>query len=131
MALRAFRICRRHTVQGARGHLQLKLRHMGANDCEALLERRDVTDRWQPHPLGAGASHRSAGGLFSEERGPSLNDAVGTALMRVWRPNKDKRLHLLCAEGAEAFEAVPRCCTGNGPMDRSLARPRPSANGAH
>jgi hypothetical protein len=26
---------------------------------------------------------------------------------KVWRSNKDKRLHLLCAEGAEAFEALP------------------------
>jgi hypothetical protein len=26
---------------------------------------------------------------------------------KVWRPNKDKSLHLLCREGAEAFEVLP------------------------
>jgi hypothetical protein len=26
---------------------------------------------------------------------------------KVWRSNKDKRLHILCAEGAEFFEALP------------------------
>jgi hypothetical protein len=26
---------------------------------------------------------------------------------KVWRSNKDKSLHLLCREGAEAFEALP------------------------
>ena len=26
---------------------------------------------------------------------------------KVWRSNKDKELHLLCAEGAETFEALP------------------------
>jgi hypothetical protein len=26
---------------------------------------------------------------------------------KVWRSNKDKELHVLCAQGAEAFEASP------------------------
>jgi hypothetical protein len=26
---------------------------------------------------------------------------------KVWRSNKDKEIHLLCAEGTEAFEALP------------------------
>ena len=34
---------------------------------------------------------------------------------KVWRSNKDKRLHLLCAEGAEAFEALPAAVRGMGP----------------
>src|SRR5215467_10558433 len=34
---------------------------------------------------------------------------------KVWRSNKDKRLHLLCAEGAEAFEALPGAVRGMGP----------------
>jgi hypothetical protein len=34
---------------------------------------------------------------------------------KVWRSNKDKRLHLLCAEGAEAFEALPVAVRGMGP----------------
>ena len=29
---------------------------------------------------------------------------------KVWRSNKDKELHLLCAEGAEAFNALPMSC---------------------
>jgi hypothetical protein len=34
---------------------------------------------------------------------------------KIWRSNKDKRLHLLCAEGAEAFEALPTAVRGMGP----------------
>ena len=35
---------------------------------------------------------------------------------KVWRSNKDKRLHLLCAEAAEAFEALPAAVVrGMGP----------------
>jgi hypothetical protein len=26
---------------------------------------------------------------------------------KVWRSNKDKELHLICAEGTEAFESLP------------------------
>jgi len=28
-------------------------------------------------------------------------------LYKVWRSNKDKELHLLCAEGVDALEALP------------------------
>jgi hypothetical protein len=34
---------------------------------------------------------------------------------KVWRSNKDKRLHLLCPEGVEAFEALPAVVRGMGP----------------
>src|SRR5262245_59796246 len=34
---------------------------------------------------------------------------------KVWRSHKDRRLHLLCAEGAEAFEALPGAVRGMGP----------------
>ena len=37
IALGAFRICRRHAMQGAWDHLQLKLCHRGVDHCEALL----------------------------------------------------------------------------------------------
>jgi len=37
VALGTFRICRRHRVQAARGHFQLKLRQMGVDHCETLL----------------------------------------------------------------------------------------------
>jgi len=38
---------------------------------------------------------------------------------RVWRSNKDKELHLLCAEGAEAFEALPTAIRNLGPWTGS------------
>src|SRR4029453_7717076 len=34
---------------------------------------------------------------------------------KVWRSNKDKNLHLLCGEGAEAFEALPSVVRNMGP----------------
>jgi hypothetical protein len=34
---------------------------------------------------------------------------------KVWRSNKDKELHLLCADGAEAFEALPAAIRDLGP----------------
>jgi hypothetical protein len=34
---------------------------------------------------------------------------------KVWRSNKDKRIHLLCAEGSEAFEALPAAIRNLGP----------------
>jgi hypothetical protein len=37
VALRAFRICGLRSVQGARGHFQLKLSYRGVNHREALL----------------------------------------------------------------------------------------------
>jgi len=38
---------------------------------------------------------------------------------KVWRSNKDKELHLLCAEGAEAFEALPAAIRDLGPWTGS------------
>jgi hypothetical protein len=38
---------------------------------------------------------------------------------KVWRSNKDKQLHLLCAEGAEAFEALPVAIKNLGPWTGS------------
>jgi hypothetical protein len=37
----------------------------------------------------------------------------------VWRSNKDKELHLLCAEGAKAFEALPTAIRNLGPWTGS------------
>ena len=34
---------------------------------------------------------------------------------KVWRSNKDKSIHLLCGEGAEAFEALPTAIRNLGP----------------
>jgi hypothetical protein len=34
---------------------------------------------------------------------------------KVWRSNKDKSLHLLCAEGSEAFESLPVAIRNLGP----------------
>jgi hypothetical protein len=34
---------------------------------------------------------------------------------KVWRSNKDKSLHLLCADGSEAFEALPVAVRNLGP----------------
>jgi hypothetical protein len=34
---------------------------------------------------------------------------------KVWRSNKDKSLHLLCAEGAKAFNALPAAIRHLGP----------------
>ena len=44
---------------------------------------------------------------------------------KVWRSNKDKRLHLLCAEGAEAFEALPAAVRGMGRAHGLEARRAP------
>jgi hypothetical protein len=38
---------------------------------------------------------------------------------KVWRSNKDKELHLLCAEGAEAFEVLPVAIRALGPWTGS------------
>ena len=38
---------------------------------------------------------------------------------KVWRSNKDKEVHLLCAEGGEAFEALPAAIRGLGPWTGS------------
>jgi hypothetical protein len=38
---------------------------------------------------------------------------------KVWRSNKDKELHLLCAEGAPAFEALPVAIRNLGPWTGS------------
>ena len=38
---------------------------------------------------------------------------------KVWRSNKDKELHLLCAEGAPAFEALPAAIRNLGPWTGS------------
>jgi hypothetical protein len=38
---------------------------------------------------------------------------------KVWRSNKDKALHLLCAEGADAFEALPTAIRNLGPWTGS------------
>jgi hypothetical protein len=34
---------------------------------------------------------------------------------KVWRSNKDKSLHLLCGESAEAFNALPAAIRHLGP----------------
>jgi hypothetical protein len=38
---------------------------------------------------------------------------------KVWRSNKDKELHLLCAEGDEAFNALPNAIRHLGPWTGS------------
>jgi hypothetical protein len=38
---------------------------------------------------------------------------------KVWRSNKDEELHLLCAEGGEALEAVPTTIRNLGPWTES------------
>ena len=38
---------------------------------------------------------------------------------KVWRSNTDKSLHLLCAEGSEAFEALPVAIRNLGPWTGS------------
>src|SRR5215471_19100911 len=38
---------------------------------------------------------------------------------KVWRSNKDKELHLLCAEGVDAFEALPAAIRNLGPWTGS------------
>ena len=38
---------------------------------------------------------------------------------KVWRSNKDKELHLLCAEGAGAFNALPTTIRQPGPWTGS------------
>jgi hypothetical protein len=38
---------------------------------------------------------------------------------KVWRSNKDKELHLLCAEGVDAFEALPTAIRNLGPSTGS------------
>ena len=38
---------------------------------------------------------------------------------KVWHSNKDKELHLLCAEGADAFEAFPTAIRNLGPWTGS------------
>ena len=38
---------------------------------------------------------------------------------KVWRSNKDKELHLLCAEGVDAFEALPTAIRNLGPWTGS------------
>jgi hypothetical protein len=38
---------------------------------------------------------------------------------KVWRSNKDKELHLLCGEGAGAFNALPTCIRQLGPWTGS------------
>ena len=38
---------------------------------------------------------------------------------KVWRSNKDKELHLLCAEGAGAFNALPTAIRHLGPWTGS------------
>jgi hypothetical protein len=38
---------------------------------------------------------------------------------RCWRSNKDKELHLLCREGADAFEALPNLVRNLGPWTGS------------
>ena len=51
-------------------------------------------------------------------------DASGlpTVRYKVWRSNKDKSLHLLCGEGAEAFNTECPQCKGTGcvPMHHGL-----------
>jgi hypothetical protein len=37
------------------------------------------------------------------------------ARYKVWRSNKDKSLHLLCAKGSEAFESLPIAIRNLGP----------------
>ena len=38
---------------------------------------------------------------------------------KLWRSNKDKQLHLLCAEGSEVFEALPVAIKNLGPWTGS------------
>jgi hypothetical protein len=38
---------------------------------------------------------------------------------KTWRSNKDKEVHLLCAEGADAFEALPPAIRNLGPWTGS------------
>jgi len=46
--------------------------------------------------------------------------SVGFAVRyKVWRSNKDKHLHLLCAEGSDAFNALPTAIRHLGPWTGS------------
>jgi hypothetical protein len=38
---------------------------------------------------------------------------------KCWRSNKDKEVHLICAEGSEAFEALPAAIRNLGPWTGS------------
>jgi hypothetical protein len=38
---------------------------------------------------------------------------------KTWRSNKDREVHLLCAEGADAFEALPPAIRNLGPWTGS------------
>jgi hypothetical protein len=38
---------------------------------------------------------------------------------KCWRSNKDKEVHLICAEGSEAFEVLPAAIRGLGPWTGS------------
>jgi len=78
------------------------------NGCDTLLV--DVSDI---HPRRRGYAAKLAAVAMQAEL-PTVQIGVRVRY-KVWRSNKDKRLHLLCAEGAEAFETLPAAVRNMGP----------------